>query len=340
MGRVWRSWCWRCCRPARARPGRRSSDDTRDGGGQPPPLSGRPPCRRSSSRHPRRRTGAGASADPAGNDDELSRRHHRPPKFPSSRRPFWLATDLAELRTSAGRSRRCRADQRCRATRAREHPGSCREDRQPSCRSPTMVACLADVIFEENVEHLTRFIAIFHSRLPDTIGPIRSARTSDLNILAAFNRPVLAWSGGNKNVTAAVRSAASSGILVNISAQSIGRCYRRVSAAEGAAQPGRRSGVRVGAAQRQGRPCSLVVRRCVRAAGRSRRSVRRADGRGRVSWVWDPASGKLPAPAERRPHVAAGWQRRSPRPTSWSCRCVHPEPGRCAQSGSADAAGR
>jgi hypothetical protein len=86
---------------------------------------------------------------------------------------------------------------------------------------------LADVIFEENVESLTRFIALFHSRLPEVIGPIRSARTSDLNILAAFNRPVLAWSGGNDFVTASVQSAAWSGILVNISALTTPRCYWR-----------------------------------------------------------------------------------------------------------------
>jgi Protein of unknown function (DUF3048) N-terminal domain/Protein of unknown function (DUF3048) C-terminal domain len=99
-------------------------------------------------------------------------------------------------------------------------------DNHPEAR-PQWALSLADVIFEENVESLTRFIAIFHSRLPDVIGPIRSARTSDMNILAAFNRPVLAWSGGNKYVTATVQSAASSGILVNVSAQTIGRCYSR-----------------------------------------------------------------------------------------------------------------
>jgi hypothetical protein len=101
-------------------------------------------------------------------------------------------------------------------------------DNHPRAR-PQWALSLADVIFEENVEFLTRFIAIFHSRLPGVIGPIRSARTSDLNILAAFNRPALAWAGGNKYVTATVRSAASSGILVNLSAQSVGRCYWRAA---------------------------------------------------------------------------------------------------------------
>ena len=182
-------------------------------------------------------------------------------------------------------------------------------DNHPAAR-PQWSLSIADVIFEENVESLTRFIAIFHSRLPETIGPIRSARTSDLNILAAFNRPVLAWSGGNKNVTAAVRSAASSGILVNISAQSIGRCYRRVS--------GRKA------------PHNLVVDpACAMGAAPSAGPARAPwsfnDGyvpRGDpdtafdvrmdavdVTWVWDPASGKYLRSQNGRPHVAAdGWQ--------------------------------
>ena len=177
-------------------------------------------------------------------------------------------------------------------------------DNHPAAR-PQWSLSAADVIFEENVESLTRFIAIFHSRLPDVIGPIRSARTSDLNILAAFNRPVLAWSGGNKNVTAAVRSAASAGILVNISAQSIGRCYRRAS--------GRKA------------PHNLVVNpQCALDAAPSAGPARppwsfddayvplgepdttfavRMDGV-KIGWEWDPASGQYLRSQDGRPHVA------------------------------------
>ncbi|MGI9644269.1 MAG: DUF3048 domain-containing protein [Ilumatobacteraceae bacterium] len=59
----------------------------------------------------------------------------------------------------------------------------------------------ADVIFEENVEGTTRFLALFHSDVPAEIGPVRSARTTDMELLPAMNRPVLAWSGGNAGVT-------------------------------------------------------------------------------------------------------------------------------------------
>ena len=86
----------------------------------------------------------------------------------------------------------------------------------------------ADVVFEENVEGITRFIAVFQSRQPVEVGPVRSARTGDLYILAGMNRPILGWSGGNANVTAWVQSAAAAGRLVNLSALKV-RCYRRHS---------------------------------------------------------------------------------------------------------------
>lgn len=84
----------------------------------------------------------------------------------------------------------------------------------------------ADVVFEENVEQLTRFVALFQSRQPAEVGPVRSARTGDIDVLAGMNRPVLAWSGGNKGVTRIVRAADAAGLLVDLSALRV-NCYRR-----------------------------------------------------------------------------------------------------------------
>ncbi|MCU1355924.1 MAG: hypothetical protein JWM89_1342 [Acidimicrobiales bacterium] len=65
----------------------------------------------------------------------------------------------------------------------------------------------ADIVFEEIVEgNITRLVGIFHSHQPGRVGPVRSARTTDLAILPQFGRPLLAWSGGNDGVVAAVRS--------------------------------------------------------------------------------------------------------------------------------------
>ncbi|MBJ7293187.1 MAG: DUF3048 domain-containing protein, partial [Ilumatobacteraceae bacterium] len=62
----------------------------------------------------------------------------------------------------------------------------------------------ADIVFEENVEGLTRFAAVFHSQGSDPVGPLRSGRTQDIDILGAYNKPLFVWSGGNGGVTQAI----------------------------------------------------------------------------------------------------------------------------------------
>jgi hypothetical protein len=84
----------------------------------------------------------------------------------------------------------------------------------------------ADAIIEENVEGITRFIALFHTNLPDVVGPVRSARTGDLDLLSAMNRPVFAYSGANPGVTDWIASAASSDVLVDFTALH-NPCYSR-----------------------------------------------------------------------------------------------------------------
>lgn len=55
----------------------------------------------------------------------------------------------------------------------------------------------ADVVFVEQVEGgLTRLIAIFHSNLPAEVGPIRSVRSTDAQLLPVFGKPGLVFSGG------------------------------------------------------------------------------------------------------------------------------------------------
>ena len=64
----------------------------------------------------------------------------------------------------------------------------------------------ADIIFEENVEKLTRFAAVFHSLGSDPVGPIRSGRFQDINLLGSLNKPLFVWSGGNPKVSSAIRN--------------------------------------------------------------------------------------------------------------------------------------
>ena len=56
----------------------------------------------------------------------------------------------------------------------------------------------ADIVFEAWGAGPTRFAAIFHSGDNDFVGPVRSCREQDVNLVGEFNRAVFACSGGNK----------------------------------------------------------------------------------------------------------------------------------------------
>jgi len=54
----------------------------------------------------------------------------------------------------------------------------------------------ADIVYVLPVEGgLSRFLAIFSSGYPPVVGPVRSAREDDLQLLAQFGRPAFAYSG-------------------------------------------------------------------------------------------------------------------------------------------------
>ena len=54
----------------------------------------------------------------------------------------------------------------------------------------------ADVVYLEEVEYgLTRYLAVYSSKYPKQIGPVRSARISDLELLRQYGRVAFAFSG-------------------------------------------------------------------------------------------------------------------------------------------------
>jgi len=54
----------------------------------------------------------------------------------------------------------------------------------------------AETVYVEPVEGgLTRLLAIYGGELPEAIGPIRSARASDIELLAQYGRPTFVYSG-------------------------------------------------------------------------------------------------------------------------------------------------
>ena len=78
-------------------------------------------------------------------------------------------------------------------------------DNHPKAR-PQWGLNQADIVFEENVEMLTRFAAVFHTSDSDPVGPIRSGRKQDVVLLESLNAPLFAWSGGNAEVTKLIRA--------------------------------------------------------------------------------------------------------------------------------------
>jgi hypothetical protein len=65
----------------------------------------------------------------------------------------------------------------------------------------------ADVVYESVTEGgITRFNALFHSQVPSTIGPVRSARLSDTYIVPQY-AALFAFSGSSSSVAARLRQA-------------------------------------------------------------------------------------------------------------------------------------
>jgi len=66
----------------------------------------------------------------------------------------------------------------------------------------------ADIVYVLPVEGgLSRFLAVFSSRFPPVIGPVRSAREDDLELLRQFGRPAFAYSGAQPQLLPVVEKA-------------------------------------------------------------------------------------------------------------------------------------
>lgn len=81
----------------------------------------------------------------------------------------------------------------------------------------------ADLIYVLPVEGgLTRFMAVFSSHVPSVLGPVRSARQTDLDILPEFGRPAFAWSGATPHLVPFIERAR----IADLYANEVGGYYR------------------------------------------------------------------------------------------------------------------
>jgi hypothetical protein len=170
----------------------------------------------------------------------------------------------------------------------------------------------ADIVFVEQTEQgTTRLAAVFQSQ-DTTVGPVRSARTSDVGIAGALNRPMLAYSGANGGVLRQVRAGPL--VDVGIDAKGVTSIYTRnqrgtirnlyryflptdqvyaAKGAEGKTPPA------LFHYRAEGKP----------AAGEPVRGVRVGYGGGAatvVSYAWDPAVKGWARTQNNRVHVMAG----------------------------------
>ena len=150
----------------------------------------------------------------------------------------------------------------------------------------------ADIVIEEIVEGITRYMAVFHSDVPAVVGPIRSARTQDMLIVPMLDRPLFVWSGGNRKVTNLVRKSP----VVNLSATTGWRLKgiwfrtkkRRAPHNLLARGPGLLAQMPV--ASKQPRPLFAYRRADDAAVGREVSGVKISMSSTRVQWLWDATS--------------------------------------------------
>jgi hypothetical protein len=82
---------------------------------------------------------------------------------------------------------------------------ACKIDNSEAAR-PQLNLNRTDIVFDEMVEGgLTRFVAIWHSDQPDAVGPVRSIRPMDPDIISPFGG-IVCYSGGQAVFTNMMRN--------------------------------------------------------------------------------------------------------------------------------------
>lgn len=95
-------------------------------------------------------------------------------------------------------------------------------DNVEQARPPTGLA-EADIVYLLPVEGgLSRIFAVFSSHLPPVVGPVRSSRAEDLELLRQFGRPAFAFSGAQPRLLPVVEHAR----IVDLYAGIVGGYYR------------------------------------------------------------------------------------------------------------------
>ena len=100
---------------------------------------------------------------------------------------------------------------------AQRRPVAVKVDNGSQRARPQAGLAAADIVYEVLIEGgKTRLLAVFHSEIPGRVGPVRSVRSGDFDLLADLSTPYLVSSGANTTVLAEMRQAVRAGTLVDI----------------------------------------------------------------------------------------------------------------------------
>ena len=170
-----------------------------------------------------------------------------------------------------------------------------------SAARPRIGLTAADVVYVEPVEGgLTRLLALFSSTLPTQVGPVRSARESDVALLGNYGRVAFAFSGGSPYTLQTLAK----GTQVDVSYDSSMRGFRR--------EPSRRAPYNV-----IGDPAALMARSGVStpptdagwrigpppAGAQPATRLDAAYPACRLSFAWDAARGEYLVTTDGRPEL-------------------------------------
>lgn len=118
------------------------------------------------------------------------------------------ASSSASRRASPGRPKpsTARTDPLTGAGAVSTHPVVAVKIDNTAAAMPQVGLRRADHVWVQEVEAgITRLVAVFHTELPDEVGPVRSARSTDVELLPLYARPLLVYSGANPDVQRKLR---------------------------------------------------------------------------------------------------------------------------------------
>lgn len=170
----------------------------------------------------------------------------------------------------------------------------------------------ADVVAEQMVEGgITRFAALYHSTDAE-VGPVRSARSTDVNFATSFNRPLVAYSGAASVFQVLLRRS----VFIDVGVDALPDAYTR--------KPGYRapsnlftttSALYAGAKFDGATPVALWRHRAAGAVVEGGTAVGRVDvvfggpSATKVTWEWDAATSSWLRTQAGAPHEDAAKKR-------------------------------